>query len=1195
MTLEKSYSEALNSTLVNFETAYLKPLNSYRDLPPMPSELVDLLAYERTLTQRANELRSIKIPPLSFDAKSTVQQYYDAIDKNQEEKREAIRSEAEVKRAQAINEHQQEETYAKEYNASLIEPIRAKHQELLSYKDDLSYVFNHYDITPLDMDISDSITIDEFNTLIDESISTCLAYVRRDSDIFKKITKPLDGESNLTFTLCYSALALVIIYFLLPILAIPAFVVLFFSVHNMYKDLEKLRIARLLMSQIDYNRFVPKEEFKTVEDLDTSYIDAELQNKLDDVKDYSQERAEAMQSLSEETAEIAKECEDCRNRVIEEYNSVINAICSKADEAHKEIERRMKDYAPFPTVQNKSVVMSHTYTLGRVEGRLDVTATLPPLNVVFNSANREVAINTMKLYLANALLSVRVKQLTIEIYDPKNMCGDFTEFFTPETKDYIKPNNMTLEQLLKVYRDYSQKNVLVLDKRSIDDFNRHAEENELVPKEYKLLLLISETGKLNEGDSQRLFQEYFKFSASTGVMVWLLDDKQWPNSIWVDGSYTMRGEALKYDESLGKQAVETFSKDLAAFKDTGIDYKTKFGDVFIPREKWWTFDTIHGIKMPFGLEDGKPDRGLNVAPSIGDANVHALLGGATGAGKSAAINQMLISLLTMYPPSELILVYVDFKNVEAAKFTQGFDQQTKKWMDKELEKKYREEGTYYSRLSRIPHLKIISGTTDGEYALSVFEYLMKEMARRQVIINKFGVTKIEEMRMQILSAYNLEHNGDAKKGTWAEMRKNWDWYKPNVYDKYGDLPRLLIVFDEFQVMYNPEFVAQRIIDMINGKITAITKLARAMATHFWFTSQSMKGTMSKDTMGNFSLRCALRCDADVSNELLGNKAASTIKSKFGFMYTNDSAGQDPGANRYWRVPFLDEKVIPDYVDELNNMLDEFNEKHLMAEFYDEKILVPSRVMDDWYVNYPDTFSDPDTFIIGERAAYSTNKAPIAVSLQNDSGENILIAAFDRNDMMNLTMTLVSQLQKKQNCTIIMNCQDIETHTLMNVENIVDSSLYDMSLPGQDIVEFIDGIEAIVDKRIETGGTHNPIYVFCVQWERAHGISIDTNYKLVDRFRDLMRKAPNVGVHFVMSCREKMDMQRSIPASCNHKICGLLPKDSAFFTDNMKVEKLPDAVKDAGLFAFYEFGNILHKFRIYQFEYTKQIKSREIVL
>lgn len=1203
MTSGNSYDEALNAEINKYENAYLQPLSKYREIPTIPTELVDLLAYERNINQRVLELQRIKIPPLSFDAMNNVNKYYDALEEQQQAKKQQLREQAEMRKQAMQKEHEDAIRNANSYNSDLIKPIKSKHEELLSYKDDLSYVFEHYDITPLDIDISDTVTIDEFSTLIDESINTCLKYKKKDSKIFGILTKPIQGETNLAFTLCYLGLVILVIYFALPILAIPAFLLMFLSVHGMYKDLEKLRIARALMTQLDYNRFVPEEQFKHVDDIDTSSVDEELAEQLSLVKDFSTEKSAALQKLNEESSNICKRCEEVRQKVAGEYATVIDNLLGAAKEAHEKIESLMKDYAPFPTVQNKSVVMSHRYTLGRLEGKLDVTAELPMLNIVFNSADRETALNTMKLYLSNALLSVRVKQLTIEIYDPKNMCGDFTEFFTPETKPYIKPNNMTLEELLKTYREYSQQNVLVLDKKPIDEYNMDAEKRELVPKDYKLLLLISETDKLNEGDQKRLFTEYFKFSASTGVMIWLLDSKRWPNSIWVDGSYSMKGESIKYTPELGKKAVSTFITALAEYKDTGIDYISKFGNVFIPKEKWWTFDTIKGIKMPFGLENGDPTRGLNVAPVLNDGNVHALLGGATGAGKSAAINQLLISLITMYPPSELLLIYIDFKNVEAAKFTGGYDLKKNEWMPKEEVEVLRKNGEYYTRMSRIPHLKIISGTTDGEYALSVFEFLMGEMAHRQELINKYGVTKIQSMREDILDKYNKMKG--TPNGTWLDMRKDWDWYKPNVYDVYGDLPRLLVIFDEFQVMYNPEFVDARTIDQINGKITAFTKLARAMSAHFWFTSQSMKGTMSKDTMANFSLRGALRCTSDVSEELIGNKAAGTIRAKFGFMYSNDSAGQDPNANRLWRVPFLDDKHkdadtrefrdMFDYVDKVNELLEPFNEKSYMAEFYDEKLLVPSSVLVDWYATHHETFCSPDVFILGERANYSTNKAPVTISLQEDGGENVMIAAFDRNDMLNLTMTMIKNLQLSDDVTIIMNVQDKETHTLLDVENIVDPKFLSLSYPKQDIPEFIDALNGMVERRLEIGGPYTPVYVFCVQWERCPGISVETNYKLGDKFKDVIRKAPTVGVHFVFSSREKLEMQRFIPAACNHRICGLMPKDSAFFIETGKVEKLPDAGKDAGLFAFYEFGTTLTKFRIYQHTYTKTIKSREIVL
>ena len=69
----------------------------------------------------------------------------------------------------------------------------------------------------------------------------------------------------------------------------------------------------------------------------------------------------------------------------------------------------------------------------------------------------------------------------------------------------------------------------------------------------------------------------------------------------------------------------------------------------------------------------------------------------------------------------------------------------------------------------------------------------------------------------------------------------------------------------------------------------------------------------------------------------------------------------------------------------------------------------------------------------------------------------------------------------------------------------------------------------------------------------------------------------------------------VPAACNHRIGAFLPKDAMFFIETPKVEKLPDANKDAGLFAIYEYGSNTTKFRIYQHEFTRKLKAREVVI
>lgn len=1188
-----SFDKDLSAAVSKYENTYIPVLNKFVVPTAVPTEISKLIEYEKTYTQKLRELQSCSVSPMKFDPLDEINKKFDRLEQDEAARKQQIEQQAEITKKERQAAHEAEVASAQQYNSDLLIPIRSKHQDLLQYKDELKRVFDYYGITPLDVKLSDNLTLKEFNTLIDSSIGICQKYMRKDSSLFSKALTPLRDNTNLGFTLGYCALGLVLAYICLPLAAVPVFYFYCKSTHNMYNDIERLRIASVLMSQIDYQRFVSEDEMRTISDIDYTDIESSTKEALSTLKDYSIERDAAIAELDGARNDIQKICTDATTKVKGAYADRTKALQDFVMKVTEAKNKFMSEVKKFPAEQNLHLTLDRNFTLSRVNEVIDVKTPLPAQNIVFDSSDRSKAISLLKLYLSNALLSVRVKNLYVDLIDPMNLCAEFSEFLVPETKEYIHVNPKNFDEVVKSYREYAQANVFKTKDKSVDDFNTDAEERELVPIDYRLCIMVSGFEKQLEGDNGKLFEEFFRTSFKYGVWMWMLDTRKREGCYWVDGSVA-QGVPIQYTQELGEQATNIYTTALAKFKDRGIDYVKKFANKYIPRDKWWTWDTIKSIEMNIGLENGDPTRGFPML--MGDANVHALLGGATGAGKSAAINEMLISLITKYPPSELQLVYVDFKNVEAAKFTCGYEPKENRWHTADEDSQLKKEGKFYTRLSRIPHLRIISGTTDGEYALSVFEFLMEEMARRQKVINMFGVTKLQEARERILAKYNEEHNGDPKKGTWHEMRQNWDWYKKNIIDEYGmEFPRLLIVFDEFQVMFNPEFVEPKIIDQINGKITAITKLARAMGCHFWFTSQSMKGTMSADTMGNFSLRMALRCSSEVSNELLGNGASGTIKAKFGFMYSNDSAGQNKDANKFWRLPFLDEKDMPGFIDQMYPMMEEMHESHNMAEFYDEKILVPSVVMNDWFVNYPEAFADPSTFILGERAAFSTNKAPLAITLQDDDGENVLIAAFDRQDMLNMTLTMIDNIkQHSENCDIIINSMDKDSYTLLDIENIADPRFVSLASPKQDPEQLLDALGQMISMRKEKGGPYRQLFIVLVQWEKAPGIGVDKNYKLEDKFKAVMRDGPAVGVHFILCMREKGEMGRFVATSCKHHLGGLMMSDqSGFFMNTTKVEKLPSADKDAGLFALYEFGTTLVKFRIYQHVFTAQLKSREI--
>lgn len=1192
MTSENLYDAALREALDKYKQTTKQSIASISVPIVTSSDIPTLMRQEKLLVNMIAKVKSTHIPPPVFDAKCIIEEHFSTLEKSVEQERSSIEDKAKSEKQKRVNEFNQSVDDMKAHNESLVTPFRKKHEELLAYRKELKHTFEHYDISPLDIELSDNLSPKEFHALIDKSLAVCKKYtVEKDNTVFDRIAKPLKDEKNLQSTLCYVILLLAIAYVAIPLLAVPLFYTMCKSIHTLYRDIEALRIANALMTQIDYNRFVDPSSKKEVKQVSFDDIETEREQALSELKDYSVDKAKALEQLNASSTEIASLLSKAHNDAKLELANLLKGLETQLETVKGKLEDFRKNYKPFPSVCSTSQCMSRSFVTTREEGAIDVTETFPLSNFTFDTTNHDAALKAVKLFLCNALLSVVVKNLVVEIFDPINMCADFTEFLSTETSDYIKPNSTDLTKLMSELNKDTQENVIRLDDKTIDEFNHEAEVKEMVPLNYKLVIFVSGFETLFKEGQNVAFLELCKFSASKGIQFWFMHKEQIPGTLWFSNTIITRKNFIQYTRDLGNKCMEIYQDMLVTYRPKGLYYPEKFGPKFFPEEKWWTYDTIKGIAMHYGLENGDPTKCYPLY--IGDDNVHALMGGATGSGKSVAINQNLISLITMYPPSELQIVFIDFKNVEAAKFTKGWVTEENRWMTDEEEEDCLLNEKYFTRLSYIPHLHIISGTTDGEYALSVFEFLDAEMQRRQKIINKAGVTKIENLRKNILADY-CKLKG--KKCTWYEMRQDWDWYKPNVYDVYGDLPRLIVVFDEFQVMFNSEVVENKIIDKINAMITKITKLARAMGAHFWFTSQSMKGTMSKDTMGNFSMRAALRCSKEVSSEILGNPASGTITQKVGLLYTNCSAGEDPKDNKLWKVPYMEDEDINNYIVKVNDLLKKYpHEGHRMAEFYDEKTLVPSVEMSKWYKTYPETFNDPGVLILGERANYSENKAPYTTTLVEDGGENILCAAFEREDMMNLGLTLINNVREKSNVKMIINCQDRDTYELMEIDKIVDPTFLDLSKPSQSVPELVDAFSGMISARREMTGDIPPVYVFLVQWERAPGVCVDVNYKLQDKFKDCLRDGPSVGIHFVFISKEKLEMPRAFASACNHRICGAMIKDAMFFINTVKVEKLPNKSENNGVFAMYEYGSTLAKFRIYQHTFTRTIKEREVVL
>lgn len=256
-----------------------------------------------------------------------------------------------------------------------------------------------------------------------------------------------------------------------------------------------------------------------------------------------------------------------------------------------------------------------------------------------------------------------------------------------------------------------------------------------------------------------------------------------------------------------------------------------------PRNNFWFNSTSKGINLRPGLLNGEKEQPYAIP--MNDIQVHGLIAGRTGSGKSVFINNLILNLLMEYSPWELDLYLADFKKVELSR--------------------------YMSRY-RTPHLRTCAATSEIRYVITMLTYLSDCMVARQELFTRLGVQKISEFR-----------------------------------SKYGVvLPRVVLIIDEFQQMFMEATSRESI--LIDSLLMSIIKLGRATGFHLIFASQEMSGALSAKAMANFKIRFALSCDAAVSSTIIGNAEAARLERGYVLVNTGSGKVEENKKFRVPMIP-----------------------------------------------------------------------------------------------------------------------------------------------------------------------------------------------------------------------------------------------------------------------------------------------------
>ncbi len=1197
MTCQELYKGHLINHVTNYLDTETRKLNPFKSMGRF--EILSLgskIKHCNEAIQKYEELKTVEPHPFMVDLMNNIEEEFILPTNNYRERLRILKEEEsqavnrlDIEKRNVIKDKENElERWLVERRKSL-QLLINKHKRIIDSKPELDKLFHTYKINASEVTVDyESITMAELEELIDIASTACDVTISN-KKISEKITSIFylpaikgfsDTEQDKVFKAVYFAILIILGLFLKPyflsVVSLGYFISMFGNLYKVYEKEDLLKLAYALTSSLDFESVIKQNK---------EYDDLLLELDSLRIYDNTKEKLKVSESFKPRYLELSKENPELLlNEERECYARNLDNIKKQFDDAYSTAHRNwanlctsylididsmrkyfneLKENSKFlgsDISESRVLSLSMKLGVGKFDGEIvsEASAELPLKNILFSYKNEDeklAQIDFMKLLLCNMLCNIKEKYLSVVIYDYKDLGRDFAEFYRSEISEYVSAVHSDFKKLLEKSVNESKKNMVLFGRNTIQHFNREAESVGKVTKDYKLIIILSTEEELYQN---KMFKSFFEYSAELGTIVWLLgkdestlEEKKAKKvrefysgmvrsdtygQILADGvyigGYDYPIEAYMYNPKLGSMSINTLVRAIEENRVDILPYEEGFREKYIPDDKIWTFSTNKGIEFHFGLLDGDPLMGLPVV--VGDDAVHGLMAGATGSGKSATLNNIIANLLHMYSPEELELVMVDFKNVEFVMYTGE---------------------------SQIPHAKIIAGTKDGEYALSIFDYLIDETKRRTKLYSELKLQKNEDYNNHMIRTGHPEKC----------------------------LPRILCIFDEFQVMFTE--VDDRALDKIKSRIVTLSKVARFCAIHLFFTSQSMSGTMSADILDQFKLRAALGCSSDTSMQLIGNPAASIeIKSK-GFIITNLGAN-DAKNNKMWRIPFIDNNYIKHYLKKLRAKCTDEGHINRDAPFYDESRVHSGTELTEFYDNNPHLKNDSTLFIMGERTSFSENRVPNNFKLLRDDGEHIFVTAFERQSMLNMANTFIENIKQHSSAILIITACDRDSVTLLNLEERVDEKFKCMLDTTLTAVDHLETLEHLIEHRstnIEL--IYNPIYYLGLYWDKLSGLGRDEDYRnrVRERFTAVLQKASILNIHLIIFAKDTKEF-RGLKNLFSYRIASFSAEmDSLNILDSSKATKISND------FALFQFGSIEWKFKIYNFPLYGKLEDREIKL
>ena len=307
------------------------------------------------------------------------------------------------------------------------------------------------------------------------------------------------------------------------------------------------------------------------------------------------------------------------------------------------------------------------------------------------------------------------------------------------------------------------------------------------------------------------------------------------------------------DLCLALKAESILVERMAGKSTVGIQVPNREREIIWLRENIESHE-FYGTKSKLTLALGKDINGRIVTADLAGMP-HLLIAGSTGAGKSVAINAMIMSILFKATPDQVRLILVDPKRLELGNY----------------------EG--------VPHL-FTPIITEPKLAANALRNAVREMERRLKLLAAKGVRNIDQ--------YNKLFDDNPT---------------PSLFDENSDekpIPYIVIIIDELADLMMLDS------GNVEESVTRLAQMARAVGIHLVLATQRpsvdvITGLIKANFPARVSFRVATKVD---SRTILDSNGAEALLGKGDMLYL------PAGSARVQRLhaPFVTEKEIAAVVE-----------------------------------------------------------------------------------------------------------------------------------------------------------------------------------------------------------------------------------------------------------------------------------------